>query len=82
MLFTNGFVLSCVELDTLVNMLLDASSSGRIEQLATEQLGEHFGIIDTDGGGCEYTRSVVFIYAAALIPPSLTGNLFHFFPAL
>ena len=36
----------------------------------------------TDGGDCECTRSVVFIYAAALLPPSLTGTLVHFVSAL
>ena len=54
MLFTNGFVLSRIELDTLVNIMLDASSSGKIEQLTSEQLSERFSAIDADGGGCEY----------------------------
>ena len=45
MLFINGFVLSCVELNTLMNLLSNASSLGRIEQLTTEQLTERFGII-------------------------------------
>ena len=53
MLFTNGFVLSRIELDTLVNLLLD-ESSGRVEHLTSQQLSERFSAIDADGGGCEY----------------------------
>ena len=53
LLFSGGFVLSRVELDTLVNLLLDASS-GRMKHLTSEELCERFSDIDTDGSGCEY----------------------------
>lgn len=51
MLFTNGFVLSCIELDTLVDWLFDGNGSA--ETLTQEQLCERFSIIDTDGSGCK-----------------------------
>ena len=50
MLFTNGFVLSCVELDVLANLLLDASSG----------VGRDFGndmkqnCSEDDNSECEY----------------------------
>ena len=50
MLFTNGFVLSNVELDTLIKMIMD-SSSGRTEN--PENLTSRFSDLDTDGSGCE-----------------------------
>ena len=53
MLFSGGFVLSRVEVDTLVNLLRD-TSTGRMKQLTSEELCERFSGIDTDGSGCEY----------------------------
>jgi len=54
MLFTNGFVLSRVELDALVDLLLDASSgSGGARGVTSEEIHERFSDLDTDGSGCE-----------------------------
>ena len=58
MVFTYGFVLSRVELDMLVNLLLNAtsansSSSGK-EDLTLEQVAERFCSLDADGSGSKY----------------------------
>ena len=50
MLFTNGFVLSRVELDTLVDLLSNTSS---IQSITSEEICERFSDIDTDRSGCE-----------------------------
>lgn len=50
MLFTNGFVFSPVELDTLVNHLLDVNSGGA-DDLNLEQLCARFSAIDVDHSG-------------------------------
>ena len=51
MLFTNGFVMSRVELDTLVNLLMDASSGSG---MSNEEICERFSVIDTDQSGCKF----------------------------
>ena len=54
MVFTYGFVLARVELDTLVNLLLNASvktSSSSMEELTVEQIAERFCSLDADGSG-------------------------------
>ena len=67
MLFTNGFVLSRVELDTLVDLLLldttnASSSSGgssspggkkKMVEMTEVELSERFSEIDTDNSGCK-----------------------------
>ncbi len=67
MLFTNGFVVSRVELDVLVNLLLNASSSGRMEKLAPERITEQFSAINTDGGGCEYPLEFYLFFRFILV---------------
>ena len=52
MLFTNGFLLSNVQLNDLVNVLLDASS-GRILDQSEKQVERRFSSIDADDSGCE-----------------------------
>ena len=59
MLFTNGFIISRVELDTLVNLLLDASSGRttshrRNSMLTGDEITERFSDIDTDNSGGKY----------------------------
>ena len=59
MLFTNGFIISRVELDTLVNLLLDASSGRttshrRNSMLTDDEIAERFSDIDTDNSGGKY----------------------------
>jgi len=51
MLFTGGITFSRLEVDSLVNLLLDASSEGQTKQLTYEQLCERFSSIDADGSG-------------------------------
>jgi len=51
MLFTGGFAFSRVELDSLVTLLLDASSSGKIKQLGPDELNSRFSLIDADCSG-------------------------------
>ena len=59
MLFTNGFIISRVELDTLVNLLLDASSGRttshrRNSMLTGDEITERFSDIDTDNSGGKF----------------------------
>mmetsp|Transcript_15914 Transcript_15914/g.34659 ORF Transcript_15914/g.34659 Transcript_15914/m.34659 type:complete len:366 (+) Transcript_15914:148-1245(+) len=51
MLFTTGFVLSRIELESLVRLLFDASSPGQVKQLAPEELSKQFSLIDADCNG-------------------------------
>jgi len=51
MLFTDGITFSRLEVDSLVNLLLDASSEGKTKKLSYEQLCERFSSIDADGSG-------------------------------
>ena len=56
MLFTNGFLLSRVELSALVS-LLEGTNSERRENKTCEEyerlLAERFSDMDDDGSGCE-----------------------------
>ena len=70
MLFTNGFVLSRIELDTLVELLFDVNSSA--EELTSDQLCERFRLIDTDGSGCKcVNRSLNLKYLFVSCPDCL-----------
>ena len=51
MLFTHGFVLANVELDTLIDMMLDTNKNSR--QNSTS-LADRFMEIDADGSGSEF----------------------------
>ena len=52
MIFTNGFLFSRVELNTLVNLLMDVDPEGA-EDLTLEQLSQRFRDIDVDRSGCK-----------------------------
>jgi len=80
MLFTNGFVLSRVELDTLLDVLLDPDS-GKMQQLTPEDICERFSDIDTDHSGsldrseiCDYFRGI----GMALSKTTLDGLMNRF----
>ena len=51
MVFTNGFVLSRVELDSFVNKLFDDG-----DDMSVDQLSERFSQIDVDHSGCKYNN--------------------------
>ena len=57
MLFTTGFVLVHMEVDTFVDLLLDVSGGGDLynddEDYVIEKLIERFNEIDTDMSGCK-----------------------------
>lgn len=53
LLFTNGFVLSRVEISELMKLILDASSTGNMDDMTAEDLERRFSAIDADHGGCE-----------------------------
>lgn len=74
MIFTNGFILSRVEMDTLVNLLLgdevvsSASASddndhslNEGEELTSSRLSQRFHVIDSDGSGCKYLYSYMYM---------------------
>lgn len=62
MIFTNGFILSRVEMDTLVNLLLgdDVVSAPEdcndAEEFTSRRLSQRFNIIDSDGSGCKFLQ--------------------------
>lgn len=62
MLFTNGLVVSRIELDALVDLLMDASSGQsrasktslrQRRRASDDELCERFSELDTDRSGCE-----------------------------
>lgn len=63
MLFTHGFVISRIELDTLVNLLLDASSGRttshrRYSRLNSVEIVDRFQEIDTDQSGRKFVHMI------------------------
>ena len=62
MLFTNGFLLSNVELDALINVMLDASSGRMGMEKTDEELHTRFSIIDTDNDGGEFSPLDAFSF--------------------
>ncbi len=55
MLFTHHFLLSRIELSTLLYILFTINSENP-EHLNAKQLEDRFNTIDTDESGCEYNR--------------------------
>jgi len=80
MLFTNGFLFSRVELDTLLNLLLNVNSEGA-EDLTSEQLSQRFCDIDVDRSGsldrCEI-RDLFRDMGIALSETALDGVMTKF----
>ena len=71
MLFTNGFLLSIIDMNALVGLLLD-SSPEKIEEENTREIthetSQRFSEIDEDGNGCEY-------HSEQRLPSSLISHI-------
>ena len=63
MLFTGGFILSRLGSDSLVSLLLDASSHGKNEQLTAEQARERFSAVDADSDGCKCSSVICTFFS-------------------
>lgn len=60
MLFTNGFLLRDIKLDSLVKNVFAMNALDEAEEFTSEQLCGRFDDIDVDGNGCKFHLAIIF----------------------